>query len=82
MKENGTEDLVSVLLPAYNVEDYIGRCIESVMNQTYKNIEIIIVDNCSPDHSREIAEKYARIDSIYHSQCIFLRVFVDGFEEI
>lgn len=63
MKENGTEDLVSVLLPAYNVEDYIGRCIESVMNQTYKNIEIIIVDDCSPDHSGEIAEKYARIDS-------------------
>ncbi len=62
MKTND-KPLISVLLPAYNVEKYIGNCIESVINQTYKNIEIIIVDDCSPDNSGKIAEDYAKKDS-------------------
>ncbi len=66
------EPLISVLLPAYNVEKYIGHCIETIMNQTYKNIEIIIVDDCTPDNSGKIAEEYAkkdkRIKVIHHKK--------------
>ena len=51
--------LISVLLPAYNVEKYISCCIDSLIKQTYQNIEIIIVDDCSPDQSGKIAENYA-----------------------
>ena len=55
--------LISVLLPAYNVEKYISCCIDSLIKQTYQNIEIIIVDDCSPDQSGKIAENYASRDS-------------------
>lgn len=48
---------VSILVPFYNVENYIGRCLESLFTQTYKNIEYIFVDNCSTDASREIVAK-------------------------
>lgn len=39
------EKLVSVIIPAYNIEDYIGRCLDSIISQTYKNLEIIVVDD-------------------------------------
>jgi glycosyltransferase involved in cell wall biosynthesis len=55
--------IISVLLPVYNVEKYIGHCLETIINQTYKNIEIIVVDDCSPDNSGKIAEDYAKMDS-------------------
>ncbi|MDR1641739.1 MAG: glycosyltransferase [Clostridiales bacterium] len=63
--ESGFEEkpLISVLLPAYNVEKYIAKCIESVIHQTYTNLEIIIVDDCSPDNSGQIAEEYAKKDN-------------------
>lgn len=48
---------VSILVPFYNVENYVGRCLESLFTQTYKNIEYIFVDNCSTDASREIVAK-------------------------
>ena len=47
MKEN----LISVILPIYNVSDYLDRCMKSVINQTYKTIEIIMVDDGSTDES-------------------------------
>ena len=52
------EKLVSIIIPVYNVEKYIRKCLESVINQTYKNIEIIIVNDGSRDNSRKIIEEY------------------------
>ncbi|MDR0412678.1 MAG: glycosyltransferase [Dysgonamonadaceae bacterium] len=49
--------LVSVIIPIYNVSGYIERCLLSVMNQSYKNIEWVLVDDASPDNSMEMAEK-------------------------
>ena len=55
--------LVSIIIPVYNVEKYLAQCLESVCGQTYKNLEIIVVDDESPDHSGEIAEEFAKKDS-------------------
>lgn len=51
---------ISVIVPAYNVENYLENCLESISNQTHSNIEIIVVDDGSPDRSGEIAEEYKR----------------------
>lgn len=56
------EDLISVIIPVYQVEKYIERCLESVINQTYKNIEIILIDDESKDNSGKICEEYAQKD--------------------
>ena len=55
--------LVSVIMTAYNRELYIAEAIESVLQSTYKNFELIIVDDCSTDKTVSIAEKYQRLDS-------------------
>ncbi len=52
------EKLVSVCIPVYNDEKYIGRAIESVLNQSYKNIELLVVDNCSTDNTVNEVKKY------------------------
>lgn len=57
------EPKVSIIVPVYNVEKYIGRCIESIQNQTLKEWELILIDDCSPDKSYDIIESYARDDS-------------------
>ena len=65
------EPLVSLVLPAYQVELYIERCVRSIMAQTYHNLEILIVDDCSPDASGAIAEALAKEDSritVFHHQ--------------
>lgn len=54
---------VSIIIPVYNVEEYIEQCLQSIINQTYKNIEIIIVNDGSPDKSGLIIEKYSKKDS-------------------
>lgn len=54
--------LVSVILPIYNVEKYLDRCITSVVNQTYKNLEIILIDDGAKDSSPEICEKWTQKD--------------------
>lgn len=55
-------DLISIVLPIYKVENYIKKCIESVINQTYKNLEIILVDDGSPDNCGKICDEYAQKD--------------------
>lgn len=56
-------DLISVIVPVYNVEKYLRKCIESIINQTYKNLEIILVDDGSTDASGKICDEYACIDN-------------------
>lgn len=51
-------DLISVIVPVYNVESYVEECIQSVLNQSYQNLEIILVDDGSTDKSGEICEKF------------------------
>lgn len=55
-------ELISVIMPVYNTEKYIGKSIESILNQTYENFELIIVDDSSTDNSYEIAKKYQEQD--------------------
>lgn len=55
--------LISVVVPIYNVEGYLERCVESIINQTYKNLEIILVDDGSPDKCPEMCDEFARLDS-------------------
>ena len=55
-------DTISVIIPVYNVEPYIRQCLDSVVNQTYKNLEIIIVDDGSPDNCGAICDEYAAKD--------------------
>ncbi len=55
--------LISVIVPVYNVEQYLHRCIDSILAQTYTNLEIILVDDGSPDRSGEICDAYAVQDS-------------------
>ena len=49
---------ISVIVAVYNTEKYLDRCIESLLNQTYKNIELVIVEDCSTDSSRKLLKKY------------------------
>lgn len=55
--------LISVIVPIYNVEDYLDRCVDSIINQTYKNLEIILVDDGSPDNCPQMCDDYAKKDS-------------------
>mgnify|MGYP002511005302 CR=1 FL=1 len=57
------EDKISVIVPVYNVERYLGQCVDSILRQTYRNLEIILVDDGSPDNSPEICDKYEKKDN-------------------
>ena len=55
------ENLVSVITPVYNSENYLESCISSLINQTYKNCEFILIDDFSTDKSTHIIKKYERM---------------------
>ncbi len=61
LEKDGKMDLkISVIIPAYNVQDYIGECVESILRQDIKEIEIICIDDCSTDDTLKILEQYAK----------------------
>lgn len=55
--------LISVIVPIYKVQDYLDECIESIINQTYSNIEVILVDDGSPDRCPQMCDEWAKRDS-------------------
>lgn len=57
---------ISVIVPVYNVEAFLQRCVDSILCQTFRNFELILVDDGSPDHCGEICDSYARRDSRIH----------------
>ncbi len=59
---NKKHPLVSVIVPVYNVEKYLGECLDSILGQTYDNLQIICIDDASPDRSLEIIKDYAERD--------------------
>jgi len=58
MSDSVTKGLVSVIIPSYNYASYLEKRIESILSQTYSDIEIIVIDDCSPDNSVEVLQKY------------------------
>ena len=57
------ENKISIIVPCYKVTDFLPQCVESLMNQSYKDIEIILVDDGSPDNCPVICDKWAERDS-------------------
>lgn len=56
-------ELISVIVPVYKVEEYLKKCVDSIINQTYSNLEIILVDDGSPDNCGKICDEYAKSDA-------------------
>ena len=63
MTVNTQDELISIIIPVYKVEKYLEKCINSIIGQTYTNLQIILVDDGSPDNSGKICDKYAKKDS-------------------
>ena len=65
------EPLVSVIMPVYNAEEFLDKSVSSVINQTYKNLEILLIDDCSTDNSYNILKEYANKDNrikLFHNK--------------
>ena len=56
------DDKITVIVPVYNVESYLRKCLDSIIAQTYKNIEIVVVNDGSTDASAEICKEFVEID--------------------
>ena len=70
-ENNNNKPLVSVIMPVYNAEKYLDRSISSIINQTYDNLEILLIDDCSTDNSYNILKEYAKKDKrikVFHNQ--------------
>ena len=66
MKEINKEmnrPIISIIVPIYKVEKYLERCIESILSQTYTNLDILLVDDGSPDQCPKICDKYSNTDN-------------------
>ena len=64
-------DTISVIVPVYKVESYLPRCIDSLLAQTHKELELLLIDDGSPDRSGDICDAYAKTDSrirVLHKQ--------------
>lgn len=71
MKRVSEEGVISIIVPVYNAENYLGRCIDSIINQTYRFLDIILVDDGSTDNSGKICDEYAIRDKrirVIHKQ--------------
>ena len=65
------KERISVVVPVYNVEKYLEKCVNSIVNQTYKNLEIILVDDGATDNSGKLCDELAKIDNrikVYHKE--------------
>lgn len=65
------QPLISVIVPIYKVEEYLPKCLDSIINQTYQNLEIILVDDGSPDNCGKICDEYAKKDQrikVFHKK--------------
>lgn len=62
----GSEELISIIVPIYNVEKYLRICLDSIEHQTYSNIEVLLINDGSPDSSGEICQEYVARDSRFH----------------
>ena len=56
------EPMITVIIPMYNAEKYIGEAIDSVLNQSFKAIELLVVDDCSTDHSVDVVQRIIKND--------------------
>ena len=57
-----TDELISVIVPVYGAEAFLDKCVKSILNQTYQNLEIILVDDGSKDRSGQMCDEYATKD--------------------
>ena len=80
-----TKPKLSIIIPVYNTEKYLAACLDSVVGQSWDNLEVLIVDDCTPDHAMEIAEDYAErypfIRILHHPEnCGLFRTRITGME--
>lgn len=71
MRKKTNNPLISVIVPVYNVEKYLPRCIDSILAQTFKNFELLLIDDGSKDKSGEICDEYAKKDNrikVFHKE--------------
>lgn len=57
------QPLISIIVPVYKVEKYLKRCVDSILTQTYQNMEVILVDDGSPDNCGAICDRYKETDN-------------------
>ena len=69
--ENGNSPKISVIVPVYNVEKYLHRCVDSILSQTFTDFELLLIDDGSKDKSGVICDEYAQKDKrvrVFHKQ--------------